>query len=79
MKKLNFTIPVLGKRTLQLSSMSHEKDIWGTNYVKEDQYVIHDITVTGSSSTRNSHQHNLIEKAGPRGNIYFDPQGCGRE
>ena len=75
MKKLDFTIPVLGKQTLQLSSMSHEKDTWGTNYVKDNQYVIHDITVSGCSSTRENHQHNLIEKAGPREKIYFDPSG----
>jgi 6-phosphofructokinase 1 len=73
MKKLDFTIPVLGKPTLQLSSMSHEKDIWRTSYVDDDQYVIHDISVSGSSSTRNNNQHDLIEKAGPRENIYFDP------
>ncbi len=73
MKKLDFTIPVLGKPTLQLSSMSHEKDIWRASYVDDDQYVIHDISVSGSSSTRNNNQHDLIEKAGPRENIYFDP------
>jgi 6-phosphofructokinase 1 len=73
MEKLDFTIPVLGKPTLQLSSMSHEKDIWRTNCVDDDQYVIHDISVSGSSSTRNNNQHDLIEKAGPRENIYFDP------
>jgi 6-phosphofructokinase 1 len=73
MKKLDFTIPDLGKPTLQLSSMSHEKDIWRTSCVDDDQYVIHDISVSGNSSTRNNNQHDLIEKAGPRENIYFDP------
>ncbi len=39
----------------------------------EDQYIIYDISASGSSSTRDNSQHNLIEKAGPRENIYFDP------
>ncbi len=73
MKELDFTIPVLGKPTLQLSSMSHKKDIWRTSYVDDDQYIIYDISVSRSSSTRDNRLHNLIEKAGPRENIYFDP------
>jgi len=73
MKKLDFTIPVLGKPTLQFSSMSQKKNIWQTSYVDDDQYILYDISVTRSSSTHNNNQHNLIEKAGPRENIYFDP------
>ncbi|MHC4307584.1 MAG: ATP-dependent 6-phosphofructokinase, partial [Planctomycetota bacterium] len=73
MKKLDFTIPVLGKPTLQLSSMSKKKDIWHTSYVDDDQYILYNISVSGGSSTRDNSQHNLIEKAGPRENIYFDP------
>jgi 6-phosphofructokinase 1 len=73
MEKLDFTIPVLGKPTLQLSSMTHKKDIWRTSYVGDDQYIIYDISVSRESSTCDNSQHNLIEKAGPRENIYFDP------
>jgi len=73
MKKLDFTIPVLGKPTLQLSSISKKKDIWRTSYVGDDQYILYDISISGDSSTRDNSQHNLIEKAGPRENIYFDP------
>jgi 6-phosphofructokinase 1 len=73
MKKPDFTIPVLGKPTLQLSSISKKKDIWRTSYVGDDQYILYDISISGDSSTRDNSQHNLIEKAGPRENIYFDP------
>ncbi len=73
MTKLDFTIPVLGKPTLQLSSMTKGKDIWQTSYVDENKYILYDITATGEPSTRNINRHNLIEKAGPRENVYFDP------
>ena len=39
----------------------------------DDQYIIHDISVSKGSLDIDDNQHNLIEKAGPRENIYFDP------
>ena len=39
----------------------------------DDQYIIHDISVSKGSLGSDDNQHNLIEKAGPRENIYFDP------
>ncbi len=41
--------------------------------MSNDQYILHDIAVTKDTSIHNYNQHNLIEKAGPRENIYFDP------
>ncbi len=41
--------------------------------MSDDQYILYDIAVTKDTSKRNYNQHNLIEKAGPRENIYFDP------
>ncbi len=41
--------------------------------MSDDQYILNDIAVTKDTSIRNDSQHNLIEKAGPRENIYFDP------
>ena len=73
MEKPNFTIPVLGKPTLQISSIFNKKDIWRTSYVDDDQYIIYDISISGQPSTHDNSRHNLIEKAGPRENIYFDP------
>jgi 6-phosphofructokinase 1 len=73
MKKLDFTIPVLGKPAVHMPTMFKEKDIWQTSYVDDDQCIFYDISVSRGSSIRNNNQHNLIEKAGPRENIYFDP------
>ncbi len=39
----------------------------------DDQYILHDIAVTKDTPIRKYSQHNLIEKAGPREDIYFDP------
>ncbi len=73
MKKLDFTIPVLGKPAVHMPTMFKKKDIWQTSYVDDDQCIFYDISVSRGSSIRNNNQHNLIEKAGPRENIYFDP------
>jgi len=73
MKKLDFTIPVLGKPAVHMPTMSKKKDIWRTSYVDDDQCILYDISVSRDSSIRHNNQHNLIEKAGPRENIYFDP------
>ncbi len=73
MEKLDFTIPVLGRPTIKLSTTSKKKDIWHTSYVGSDQHILYDIKVTGESSIHNYNHHNLIEKAGPRETIYFDP------
>jgi len=66
MTKLDFTITVLGKPTLQLSKLSKKKDVWQTSYVNDDQYILYDIAVTRGTSIRSTVQNNLIEKAGPR-------------
>jgi len=73
MEKPDFTIPVLGKSTFRLSSISRKKDIGWTSYVHDDQYILYDIAVTGESPNHNNNRNNLIEKAGPREIIYFDP------
>ncbi|KHE90941.1 MAG: 6-phosphofructokinase [Candidatus Scalindua brodae] len=39
----------------------------------DDQYILYDISLSGDPSNLDSTPHNLIEKAGPRENIYFDP------
>ncbi len=41
--------------------------------MEDDQYIIHDITVSKGSLSSDDKRHNLIEKAGPRETIYFDP------
>ena len=73
MEKLDFTIPVLGKATVQSTiHLSKERDDYLSNYVQDDQYILYNIeTSVGSHS--NFAQKELLEKAGPREKIYFDP------
>ncbi len=74
MKKLDFTISVLGKPTVQLSTLvSRKKDVWHTSYVGDDQYILYNIEVAKDSPAHKTTQSNLIERAGPRDTIYFDP------
>ncbi|MCP4268095.1 MAG: ATP-dependent 6-phosphofructokinase, partial [Candidatus Brocadiaceae bacterium] len=73
MEKPDFTIPVLGKPTVHMSTIFKNKDLWRTSYVGDDQYILYNIAVTKDTSKRNNNQHDLIEKAGPRQNIFFDP------
>jgi 6-phosphofructokinase 1 len=73
MEKPDFTIPVLGKPTVHVPTKFKKKDFWGTSYVGDDQYILYDIAITKDTSISNYNQHNLIEKAGPREKIYFDP------
>ena len=73
MKEPDFSISVLGEPTIQVSVISKKHDVWQTNYVGDDQYVLYDITVTGGKSKAGLDRSNLIEKAGPREKIYFEP------
>ena len=73
MKKPDFTISVLGKPTLQLSAILEKQDVWHTSPVGDDQYILYDIAVNKGVSASGFDRSNLIEKAGPREKIYFDP------
>ncbi|MCP5005909.1 MAG: ATP-dependent 6-phosphofructokinase [Planctomycetes bacterium] len=73
MEKLDFTISVLGKPTIELSTVFKNSDVWQTSYVEYDQYILYNITASEDSPVRSSDRHNLIERAGPRKTIYFDP------
>ena len=58
MKKLDFTIPVLGKPAVHMPTMFKKKDIWRTSYVDDDQCILYDISVSRGSSIRHNNQHN---------------------
>ncbi len=74
MKKLDFNISVLGKPKVQLSTLSSQKkDVWRTSYVGDEQKILYDIEIARDTQTLNIAQGNLIERAGPRDVIYFDP------
>lgn len=72
--ELDFTISTLGKTTVKspvvLSNVSGDSR---ANYVNEDEYLIYDIEASGGTLTRKFTQKQLLEKAGPRETIYFDP------
>jgi len=74
MEKLDFSIPVLGKCTVQ-SPISLSKRIgdYMANYVSDDEYIIYDIETTVNAPTRSLARNELLEKAGPREKIYFGP------
>lgn len=73
MEKLDFTIPVLGEATVQSPILlSKEKDDYIANYV-DDEYIIYDIEAGSNAATRSFARGELLEKAGPREKIFFDP------
>jgi len=72
--KLDFTIDVLGKPTVQSpTSLSKHKDDYLADYVTDDQYVLYDIEAAAGAPPRSFESNGLLEKAGPREKIYFDP------
>ena len=73
-EKYDFSIENLGPCSIQspikLSSVFGD----GTaNYVNDNSYVINQINVYDTSKPIVLDSSNLIEKAGPREKIYFDP------
>ena len=74
MEKLDFTIPTLGKATVRSPILlSRQNSGYAANYAVDDQYILYDIEATENVSSRNSAEARLLEKAGPRERIYFDP------
>jgi len=71
---LDFTIDVLGKTTVQSPiSLSKEKSVYMAGYVSDAQHVLYKIEVSGDASADQLCGDGLLEKAGPREKIYFDP------
>jgi len=73
MKAPDFSISVLGEPTIQMSAISEKEDVRHTSHVGDDQYILYDIAVSMGTSIPSFDQGNLIEKAGPREKIYFEP------
>jgi 6-phosphofructokinase 1 len=74
MQKLDFTIPVLGEATVQSPiSLSKGRNDYVANYVDENQYILYDIETSKGVPAYKFEQSGLLEKAGPREKIYFDP------
>lgn len=76
MKKesLDFTITSLGKATINSPiNLSKEDDDFIANYMTDDERILYDIDTNKNSSTIKLNSKRLIERAGPREKIYFDP------
>lgn len=72
---LDFTIESLGPCTvdspIELSRVIGDNR---ANYVRDDQFIRNNIYVSGSTSPDALDMTNLMEKAGPREKIFFDPK-----
>jgi 6-phosphofructokinase 1 len=74
--KLNFTIETLGACTVQSPiELSRVRGDFKANYVTDDAFVRNEINVYPDSDDKGSlTKSNLLQKAGPREKIYFDPK-----
>ncbi len=76
MVEMDFTIRTLGESRfgspIELSSLQGD---YLANYVRDDEFVLHDIFAGPEGSTAKSAPSALLEKAGPRQKVYFDPAG----
>ena len=70
----DFTIENLGPCTIQSPiKLSTVQGDYTANYVRDDSYVIANVNVYDASKPIVMDSSNLMEKAGPREKIYFDP------
>jgi 6-phosphofructokinase 1 len=71
--ELDFTIPTLGpgKRPSPVHLSSHRGDMIA-NFVRDDEYIIFDIRAKPGATVEYKRKH-LVERAGPRETIFFNP------
>ena len=73
-ENLNFTVSTLGKASLDSPiALSNVDDDFIANYVTDDECILYDIEINRDTSQLNIDANCLIERAGPRKKIYFDP------
>ncbi len=74
MNRLDFTIPTLGEPRRQSPlGLSKRLDDYIANYVADDQCVLYTIETSASCTAIQCGKDNLVQRAGPRELIYFDP------
>jgi len=75
MQKHDFTIPTLGSSTIK-SPMSLSKKIgdFMANYVDDNLYIIDNIETKADAVAETPKKENLLEIAGPREKIFFQPK-----
>ncbi|RKY09744.1 MAG: ATP-dependent 6-phosphofructokinase [Planctomycetota bacterium] len=74
MQKTDFTVTTLGERTVPSPvKLSTVNDDYIANYTDDSEYIIYDIETTPDAAQRTFAKDRLLEKAGPRQKIYFNP------
>ena len=74
MQKLDFTIPTFGERTIQSPvSLSERNDDYIANYVDDSDRILYNIDTSQDAEVINFTRTDLLEKAGPREKIFFNP------
>jgi len=77
MEELDFTIETLGElKTPSPIKLSKVDGDYIANYVEDRQYITYDIDITGSEASNELNRSRLLEVAGPREKIFFDPAGA---
>jgi len=74
MQKLDFTIPTFGERTIQSPvSLSERNNDYIANYVEDTKRILYNIDTSHDAQAINFTEVDLLEKAGPREKIFFNP------
>ncbi|MBU8912756.1 MAG: ATP-dependent 6-phosphofructokinase [Spirochaetales bacterium] len=70
----DFTVETLGKATIP-SPITYSTVLGDAiaNYVRDDEYVLHNIEVDAQRESKTHTPAELLQKAGPRQQIYFSP------
>lgn len=78
---IDFTIERLGQARIPSPlHLSTRLNDFVANYVSDDEFIMHDIdqTFDGESLKLNFKRSHMLEKAGPREKLYFDPKKVAR-
>lgn len=72
--RVDFSIDVLGQATIQSPVLlSKQTGDFVADYVGDDEYILYDIETRADGPARRFERSELLEKAGPREKIYFEP------
>jgi|WetSurMetagenome_2_1015567.scaffolds.fasta_scaffold35370_3 6-phosphofructokinase 1 len=74
-EKYDFTVETLGPCKIQSPiELSTVVGDFRANYVRDDSYVRYKVNVFGNDKSDDTTSSNLLQKAGPRELVYFDPK-----
>lgn len=75
MEEVDFTISVLGESAVQSPVfLSKRHGDFAANYVTDREYILYDIETCADKPFETPGENHLLEKAGPREKIYFEPK-----